>query len=286
MSYIERNSGTSACGGMGGIAHPEYEPLDTTNAFRGTTSPERRVVVHRSKIGSIEIVGTFELVVGPRPRFHDFYDHSLSEDIDFSYAVLSGVDEWLQRIGRLQRSTSALHNLRGETTPEHVAREHADDTPSRETTRAAVHELRRLSGLTWDQLARLFGVDRRSLHHWGSGQPLSRKNEERLHRLLTVIRYIDRGAADLNRQALLQPTANNALPFDLLVQGKDQEVKAILGQGPGRRIIQRKPLSPEARAARYPVFTPEELVDARHEPVHVEMKGSRVPRVARSRKEQ
>lgn len=256
MSYTERSDpGTSACGGgMGGTIHTGF---DSTSAFRG-----------------------------PPPRIQDRYDHSLSEDIDFSYAVLSGADELLQRTGRLQRSTSALRNWTEETTPDHVAREHADDTPSREATRTAIHELRRLSGLTWDQLARLFEVDRRSLHHWGSGQPLSRKNEERLHRLLAVVRYIDRGAADLNRQALLQPTANNALPFDLLVQGKDQEVKAILGQGPGRRIIQRKPLSPEEQALHRPAFKPVELLDARHDPVHVKMKGSRVPRVARIRKKQ
>lgn len=258
MSYIERSDpGTSACGG--GMRDTIHTGFDSTSAFRG-----------------------------PPPRVQDRYDHSLSEDIDLSYAVLSGVDEWLQRIGKLQRSTSALHNLRGETTPEHVARKHADDTPSRETTRTAIHELRRLSGLTWDQLARLFGVDRRSLHHWGSGKPLNSPNEERLHRLLAVIRHIDRGAADLNRQALLQPTDDGDIPFDLLVQGEYQyqAVKDILGQGSGRRIIQRKPLSPEAQAARYPVFTPEELVDARDEPVPIKTERSRVPRVARIRKKQ
>ena len=34
---------------------------------------------------------------------------------------------------------------------------------------AAIAELRRVSGLTWDQLARLVGVSRRTLHFWASG---------------------------------------------------------------------------------------------------------------------
>ena len=40
----------------------------------------------------------------------------------------------------------------------------------------AIGELRRLSGLTWDQLARLFNVSRRSLHFWASGGEPSIKN--------------------------------------------------------------------------------------------------------------
>ena len=38
---------------------------------------------------------------------------------------------------------------------------------------AAIGELRRLSGLTWDQLARLFNLSRRSLHFWASGKPMA-----------------------------------------------------------------------------------------------------------------
>lgn len=245
MSYVETNTqGTSAGRSWEDPPCPGFE---STSAFRETASPGLEVYL---------------LPVAKTPLHVD----------------------WFQDPEKHQRPTSALHDLRGETSPEQVAKKHANDQLPRETTRAAIHELRRLSGLTWDQLARLFGVDRRSLHHWGSGQPLSRKNEERLHRLLAVIRYIDRGAADLNRQALMQPTDDGDLPFDLLVQEEYQAVKDILDRGPGRRDIQRKPLSPEEQALHRPAFKPVELLDARHDPVHVKMKGSRVPRVARIRK--
>src|SRR4028119_75314 len=67
-----------------------------------------------------------------------------------------------------------------------------------EATQKSLSKLRRLSGLTWEQLAKLFNVSRRTLHFWASGQPLSRFNEEQLNRLLEAIQYIDRGSANLN----------------------------------------------------------------------------------------
>jgi DNA-binding XRE family transcriptional regulator len=66
---------------------------------------------------------------------------------------------------------------------------------SAEANRDALNELRKLSALTWEQLAKLFNVSRRSLHFWASDQPLSRFNEENLNRLLGTIRYINRGTA-------------------------------------------------------------------------------------------
>ena len=62
----------------------------------------------------------------------------------------------------------------------------------RRQTRAAVSEFRRLAGLTWEQLARVFGVARRSLHFWASGPPINAGNEEHLRRLLAVLRQADR----------------------------------------------------------------------------------------------
>lgn len=45
---------------------------------------------------------------------------------------------------------------------------------------AQLHELREHSGLTWDQLARLFGVSRRSVHHWASGDNMNAAHQEAL----------------------------------------------------------------------------------------------------------
>ena len=155
-------------------------------------------------------------------------------------------------------------------------------TGSPEATQKSISELRRLSGLTWEQLAKLFNVSRRSLHFWASGQPLSRFNEEQLNRLLEAIQYIDRGSANLNRSLLLK-SSNGNQNFDLLVAGQYEEFKKIVGCGNAPQKPQLGSLSEDALAARRPQ-NPADLVDALQEPIHREIRRSRPARAARSRK--
>ena len=154
---------------------------------------------------------------------------------------------------------------------------------STEANRAALNELRKLSGLTWEQLAKLFNVSRRSLHFWASGQPLSRFNEENLNRLLGTIRYINRGSASMNRKLLLSPSRDGRLFLDLLIAGEHEQVKQILGTGNAPTKPQLVPLSEDASMSRMPL-PPEILVDALQEPIHREVGRSRPARAARSRK--
>lgn len=155
---------------------------------------------------------------------------------------------------------------------------------SPEATQKSLSELRRLSGLTWDQLAKLFNVSRRSLHFWASGQPLSRFNEEHLNRLLGAIQYIDRGSANLNRSLLLKPDNNGYPFFDLLVAGKYEEFKRIIGSGNAPEKPQLGSLSKQTKTARMPQ-NPADLVDAFQDPIHREVGQSRPTRAARSRKD-
>ena len=129
-----------------------------------------------------------------------------------------------------------------------------------------IAELRRLSGLTWDQLARLFNLGRRSLHFWASGKPMAPSNEEHLQRLLAVVRRVDRGSASANRALLLGVREDGILPLDLLAAGDYERVLSLLGAGAPRRASPPR-LSDEARAARAP-RPPEELVDALHDRIH------------------
>ncbi|RME42514.1 MAG: XRE family transcriptional regulator, partial [Deltaproteobacteria bacterium] len=132
--------------------------------------------------------------------------------------------------------------------------------------RTALAEFRRLSGLTWDQLAQVFGVSRRILHLWASGKPLGAPNEEHLRRLLAVLRRADRGAAGANR-ALLLTEHEGTIPIDLLVEHRYEEFLQLVGEGPGRRTVARRPLSRQAWEARKP-SPPDELVDATQDRVH------------------
>ena len=139
--------------------------------------------------------------------------------------------------------------------------------PKSQSTGTSIMELRRLSGLTTDQLARIFNVDRRSLHFWASGKRLNAANEERLQRLLTTSRKIDRGRARENRPALLASQEDGNIPFDLLAKEKFDSVIKLLGEGPQRRQYKFSPHSAEAKATRIPP-KPELLVNALQDSIH------------------
>jgi DNA-binding transcriptional regulator YiaG len=145
----------------------------------------------------------------------------------------------------------------------------------------AIGELRRFSGLTWEQLARLFSVSRRSLHFWASGKAMTPANEEHLQRLLAVVRKIDRGSASANREALLAVHDDDGLPFDWLIAGEYDRVVSLLGPGAAKRIALPK-LSEEAAAARTP-RPPDQLVGALQDRVHRETGVARPAKTARAR---
>jgi len=130
----------------------------------------------------------------------------------------------------------------------------------------AVSELRRLSGLTWDQLGRLFNVTRRAVHFWASGGRMSPTNEERLQRILGLMRTVDRGSANENRALLLSILDDGSLPFDRLAAGDYARVLELLGPSEVRRTSPL-PQSPEMLAARAPL-SPEALVGALPDRIH------------------
>ncbi|MBW4674411.1 MAG: XRE family transcriptional regulator [Desmonostoc geniculatum HA4340-LM1] len=156
-------------------------------------------------------------------------------------------------------------------------------TSSPEITQKAVNDLRRLSGLTWDQLAKLFNVSRRSLHSWASGERLKPFNEETLNRLLGTIQYIDRGSASLNRSLLLQPGSDGRPLLDLLVVGKYEEIKQILGSGNAPTKLKLGALSEEERRLRMPL-PPDVLANPLPDVSYHQSGRSRPARAARSRK--
>ena len=145
----------------------------------------------------------------------------------------------------------------------------------------AINELRKTSGLTWEQVAKLFNVSRRSIHFWASGQPLASDNEEKLNRLLGVIRYIDRGSASLNRKLLLKPNADGELPLDQLISGEYDKVRENLGRGNPPKRPQLRPLSEEESELRRPL-PPEILIDALQDSIHHDVGRSRPAKTLRS----
>jgi len=117
----------------------------------------------------------------------------------------------------------------------------ASDVPTK------VYELRRLTGLSWEQLSSVLGVSRRTLHNWATGRDVAAKNEERLARILATVHYIDRGNAAENRSLLLSATSGGDTLFDLLCHGHHEEVRKIAGRGAGRVERRMRPLDEKAR---------------------------------------
>jgi DNA-binding transcriptional regulator YiaG len=148
----------------------------------------------------------------------------------------------------------------------------------------AIMELRRLTALTWEQLAKLFGVSRRALHHWASGAVMAPTNKDHLERLVATVKRIDKGSSNATRDALLQEPNGKLSAFTLLCNRKYAEAELQLGRGPGREQLILKPLSQAAQDARRPP-TPADLVGARQDTVHVEVGRSRKAKSVRVRSE-
>lgn len=142
-----------------------------------------------------------------------------------------------------------------------------------DVTSRAVSELRRISGLTWEQLGQLFGVSRRSVHFWASGKPMNTANELHLLKVLDIVRQADRGDARSNRAALLTVSAGHT-PFDLLRSRAFDEASARLGRRQGRRHIAPGELDAPAQAERTPP-SPKTLIDALNDPIHRDAGSSR-----------
>lgn len=150
-----------------------------------------------------------------------------------------------------------------------------------ESLASPVSEVRRRSGLTWDQLSRLFGVTRRALHFWASGKAMTATHEEHLQRVLAVIRRLDRGSSSATRTLLLSTRRGGVTLLDLLARRGYDEVAALAEQAAVSPVAGGR-LSPEARSARTP-RPPEELVGALHDSPHREVgraRGIKRPRRA------
>ncbi len=76
------------------------------------------------------------------------------------------------------------------------------DSPS---TGEIVRWLHTSSGLTWDQLGRLFGVSRRSVHMWANGARMNATNVETLHEIAAFIREHGDSSPEDVRNAVLSP---------------------------------------------------------------------------------
>ena len=135
----------------------------------------------------------------------------------------------------------------------------AHDFPEKQGVRGALQEIRDKTNLTWSQIARAVGVQRRSLHYWAKGNPANAANTERLMDLVREINLVDVNDAVKTTTRLLTP------------RGEDPSVFMELSQrngGPPTKGL--RPLGielDEEERQRRRGFRPSELIDARHDGV-------------------
>ena len=86
--------------------------------------------------------------------------------------------------------------------------------------RSALQEIKSTTGLTWQQLARVFKVSQRSLHLWMDGEAMDSIHQERLYRVLITIRRLPFSEPFQNRAFLLSPQADGTPPSTFSLREK------------------------------------------------------------------
>ncbi len=142
----------------------------------------------------------------------------------------------------------------------------ADASPRRDGGAELLHELRTVSGLTWEQLASVFGVERRSVHFWAAGRAMNAPNAEKLAAVLAIIRRANRGDPAATRTWLLAPTSSGPTPLDLLRAGRFEEIPQPATATPPMLTSRPPAISREAASARAPL-APRELLNADERPL-------------------
>jgi DNA-binding transcriptional regulator YiaG len=104
----------------------------------------------------------------------------------------------------------------------------------------SVRALHERSGLTWDELAYIFGVSRRTLHNWSTGGQVSASHAQAIASVTGVIHDVDAGDPKLTRSKLLAPTAE------------------------GETAYTRLAISLKRPATSAPDYRPDQLLSARH----------------------
>lgn len=99
-----------------------------------------------------------------------------------------------------------------------------------------IAELRALAGLTTDQVSRLFGVSRRSVHNWISGNAMSPQHEELAAKILAIVKALP-GSTPAERRASLLDSSRGISLFHQLMAARGEDVRLqVPGVSPRERI--------------------------------------------------
>lgn len=168
---------------------------------------------------------------------------------------------------------SIVHTNAGPAVPQHKKASEVPAIVPGFSAREGIFELRRLTSFTWDDLADLLSVTRRSLHLWANGGPINTPNEKRVRDLLVTMRKLDRGTARENRSLLIAPQPGGGAFSELLRSQKFEKALAMAGQGRGRAM---KKSTNEKRATAKPSVA--DMLGSSADRIHSDKGGSLPPR--------
>ena len=198
-------------------------------------------------------------------------------DATFSFETSAG--EWSQQsVSNRQHlllinedsltTTSAFSEL---TLSENEYFTTSGQTKSIENPSNLILKLRKISGLTWEQLAKLFNTTRRSLHYWSNGNSMTDENYYKLINILAAIESCDTGTPRQNRRFLLTPI-EGCIPFNLLEQERFDDFDQI------KNYFNSNHIKPKLSTAEIQARTPQPLdvlVNAKSERIHTEKRSKR-----------
>jgi len=95
-----------------------------------------------------------------------------------------------------------------------------------------VRKLRDATGLTWDQIARMFGVSRRAVHLWANGGKLSAANEELLVKANEIVARLPGESADEVRRELFRPQPGGGLSLYDELRSRHASAPADINRSP------------------------------------------------------
>lgn len=91
-----------------------------------------------------------------------------------------------------------------------------------------VVSLHERSGLTWEQLAQVLGVSRRSLHLWAKGARVSKEHYHAMEQFDELLTKVNVPPEDMKRY-LFTPRFDGRTPLDIFRKSLDRERVAISG---------------------------------------------------------
>jgi DNA-binding transcriptional regulator YiaG len=99
-----------------------------------------------------------------------------------------------------------------------------------------IAEVRALTGLTTDQVGRLFGVSRRSVHNWINGNAMAPQHEERAAKILSIMQVLPGSTPADRRAALLDSSRGTSLFHQLMASRADSVRLQVAGVSARERI--------------------------------------------------